>query len=554
MSASPSRDFFFPRVWFGWLLALPAAYLTCGFLGNDHAGFSAVFLIALLSQTAWALFFRRALSKAEALFRSNRAAFFVSLILFAGLLVFALEMILAAARFPALFDSRYLLLEAGQTPPYALAALTAFPLAIYLRNVLPRRAVLRLDFHLAGVLVSLFFFVVYFTFSFVFNQPVFDLDDIFFDTDGWMWRARFATDAYQDFYWRAAHPFVLILVRPLVAALSWLLGGDRFVAAFLLPPLAGALCVFLTWYFVKRKTGDSVYALLIASLLGGSAAHLVFGSLLETYIFLAVLALATVVLALKDAPTPAFIASGLLSFGITLSALIPPGIVFALKKRDLKRWLIYGATITALAFPLAWLNNFFYPRANPYFFDLSAYDAEGRNTFKPSLRRGIAVGRVMFAYSFVAPDPLVFPHETNFLKVWIVDVNRKVHRQDPDRMKISEYETDFGAALAACWLALAAFGIWGLLKNWKKEDFWLPLSLILIVLFNFVFHLRFGKELFLYAVNWTYAVVLLLALGWREVARRAWFQAALLTLILLTLANNARLFFMMLGASARYIY
>ncbi len=554
-----SPDIFLPRVPAAWLLALPASYLICGFLGNFHADFSSLFVIALLSQAFAALFFRRALRKAELLFASSRGGFFTALALFTGLLIFAIQMLLAAARFPAMFDTRYIFLEHPQILPFLLAVFFAFPLAQFIRDMLIKNHWTQtvifssMDSNLAGILIVLPFFVVYFTFSFIFNQPVFDLDDIFFDTDVWMWRMRFATDAYQDFYWRAAHPFVLIIIRPVTAALSWFLSGDRLSAAFLLPPISGALCVFFAWYFVKQKTGSTVYALLIASLLGGSAGHLIFGALLETYIFLAVLAMSAALMALKDAPLPAFIAAGLLSFGITLSNLIQPSILFALRKRNLKQWILYGVIVAALAFPLALLNNAVYPRAHPYFFDLSAYDTEGRNTFNPSLRRGMAVGRVMFAYSFVAPDPLVFPHEINFFKVWMVDVSRKVHRFDPDHMKLSEYQTTFGTALAAGWLALAAFGIFGLLKNLKQEDVWLPLSFALIVLFSFTFHLWFGKELFLYATNWIHAIVLFLALGWKDFAKRTWFQSALLVFALLMMINNARLFFVMLGASSFFI-
>ena len=138
-----------------------------------------------------------------------------------------------------------------------------------------------------GVLLAGFFFIVYLMLASIFNQPAFDVDDIFFDSDGLLWRMRFTTDHYRDYYWRSVHPFVLLIIRPLIALLAFFLKGDRLAAAFVLVAFTGALCVFLAWYFVKHTIGNSLYALLIASLLGASAAHLVFGSLIETYIFLA---------------------------------------------------------------------------------------------------------------------------------------------------------------------------------------------------------------------------------------------------------------------------
>ena len=47
-----------------------------------------------------------------------------------------------------------------------------------------------------GLLVAGFFFIVYLIIASIFNQPVFDVDDIFFDSDGLLWRMRFVTDTY----------------------------------------------------------------------------------------------------------------------------------------------------------------------------------------------------------------------------------------------------------------------------------------------------------------------------------------------------------------------
>ena len=233
------------------------------------------------------------------------------------------------------------------------------------------------------------------------------MDDIFFDSDGLLWRMRFVTDSYRDYYWRSVHPFVLLIVRPLIALFAFFLKGDRLAAAFVLVAFTGALCVFLAWYFVKHTVGNSLYALLIASLLGASAAHLVFGSLIETYIFLAAVALVFMVLLLKDKPLFALVITGTLSFGITLTNFIQTAIAFIVVKRDFKQWLKYGLIVGALVVPLALLNNFIYPNSQPYFFIPSNLTAETDNTFAPSVARGAAVLRVMFLHSIVAPDPLI---------------------------------------------------------------------------------------------------------------------------------------------------
>ena len=55
---------------------------------------------------------------------------------------------------------------------------------------------------------------------------------------------------------------------------------------------------------------------------------------------------------------------------------------------------------------------------------------------------------------------------------------------------------------------------------------------------NVLIHLRYGKELFLYTPNWTYALILFLGLSWRTVADRKWFQIILLAFPSLLIWNN----------------
>ncbi len=551
--------FFNPRMFVAWMLSTVVVYFVVGFLGNYYPSFVGVILLTLLAQPITGLLIYRLLGKAKHLYSSNPADLVLALALFIVLTVFVVKMFAMAGQFPQMFDAKYVLLEKDQTIPFIIGCALVIPCLALARKYVKQTDVKQTRIYqfmnetVTGALVAAFFFAVYFIFASIFNQPVFDVDDIFFDSDGWLWRTRFTTDAYQDYYWRSVHPFVLLIIRPAVAFVSLFLKGDRLAAAFLLVALSGALCVFLAWYFVKQVTGNSLYALLIASLLGGSAAHLVFGSLLETYIFIAVVTMAFIVLLLKDTPLFVFVIGGLVSFGITLSSLIQPTIAFVFVRRDIKQWIKYGLIVAALAIPLTLLNNVVYPDSQPYFFDPSSYGTEGRNTFTPTVGRAFAVARVMFLHSIVAPDPLILKRELPFLKVWIVEVSRKLYPHEIDPMRVSEYDTQFGTVLAVVWLLLALFGVFGFLKNIKKQDNRFSYAFIFIILFSFTLHLKFGKELFLYATNWTYAIILLLALAWKEFANKRWFQITLLAFITLLLVNNSRLIFTMLSTSALHI-
>ncbi len=541
--------FFNFRMSIAWILSIPAAFLTIGFLDNFYSTFFEVIFLTLLIQTLAGLLIYRLLGKAK-LRATQPFDLILALGLFLALTAFALNLFGMVKQFSRLFDKEYFILKDGLLTPFILGNVLVVPCLAWGRRFVKigdaktTRAYLLMNETVTGILLAGLFFIVYLMLASIFNQPAFDVDDIFFDSDGLLWRMRFTTDAYRDYYWRSVHPFVLIIIRPLVSLTALLLKGDKLYAAFVLVALAGALCVFLAWYFVKHITGNSLYALLIASLLGASAAHLVFGSLIETYIFLAAVMLVFLVLLLKDKPLFALALTGLFSFGITIINFIQTAIAFIFVKRNFKQWLKYGLIVGAFVIPLALLDNLVYPNSQPYFFIPSNLTTEADNTFSPSVARGEAILRVMFLHSIVAPDPLILEEEIPFLKVWIFKASP---------LRLGEYDTWFGTALAFAWIGLFLAGGVLFLKGMKKHDNRFAFAFIIILLFNFVLHLRYGKDIFLYSANWTYALVLFLSLAWREIADKRWFQIVLLVFLALLLANNSRLILTMLKTSAIHL-
>jgi len=542
--------FFNSRMLVAWMLSIPTAFITLGFLDNFYPTFFEAIFLTLMIQPMAGMLIYRLLGKAKHLRATQPVDLTLALLLFLTLTVFVLSMFGMAKQFPRMFDTGYFILKKGNLLPFTVGSVLVVPCLAWGRRFVKQgdikavRAYLLMDELVTGVLLAGFFFIVYLMLASIFNQPAFDVDDIFFDSDGLLWRMRFTTENYRDYYWRSVHPFVLLIIRPLVALFAFFLKGDRVAAAFVLTAFSGALCVFLAWYFIKHTIGNSFYALLTASLLGASAAHLVFGSLIETYIFLVAVMLVFLVLLLKDKPMFALALTGLLSFGITITNFAQTALAFLLVKRDFRQWLKYGLIVGAFVVPLALLNNIVYPNSQPYFFNPSSLTTESDNTFIPTVARGMAVLRVMVLHSVVAPDPLILEEEIPFLKVWIF-------KAEP--MRSSEYDTWFGTTLVFFWLGLILSGGFLFLKEWKKQDNRFPHAFILIMLFNFALHLRYGKDIFLYSTNWTYALVLFLSLAWRELAKKRWFQIILLVFLALLLANNSRLIFTMLSVSALHI-
>jgi len=152
---------------------------------------------------------------------------------------------------------------------------------------------------------------------------------------------------------------------------------------------------------------------------------------------------------------------------------------------------------------------------------------------------------VMFLSSFVAPEPLVIRDGFPFPKTWMF---RASIQKDP--MHLASYETWFSTSVAYAWFGLLLLGGALFLKNLLKQDNRFFFTFILTLSFNFALYLQYGKDVFLYATNWTYAIVLFLALAWREFAEQRWFQMVLLAFITLLLINNSQILWTMLYISA----
>jgi hypothetical protein len=475
-------------------------------------------------------------------FEKNKAEFTLTILLFTALIVWALSLFQMANQFPSLFEAQAKTFVIGQ---WVLLSIIVFVIFFSWKQLEKNQFIKE---NWSGILLACIFFCIYFLLVSIFNQPAFDVDDIFFDADAYLWRRRFATELVRDYYFRPVHPFVLIIIRPLVSIVSIFFAGNTLYGTFALNALAGALCVFLVWYFVKHFVNNHLYTLLIATLFGASTAQLVFSSLIETYIFLATVALLFIVFLIKDKPLFVLVITGLVAFGITISNFGQTVIAHFFIKRNIKQIIIYGLIVTAFIVPLTLLHNFVYPESQPYFWNLSSFDGEGHNQFPPTLQRAHYLGRVMILHSIVAPEPLILQEEIPFLKVWMF---RATIKKDP--MRIAQYHTLLGNSLAYLWLGFVLLGGFLFLKNIRKQDNRYPITFIIILLFNFALHMRYGKDVFLYSVNWTYALILFLALAWKEFSDTRWFQISLLVFIILLFINNSQLILTMLSTSVLHI-
>lgn len=542
------------RLPLAWLLGIPLSYFIVAYLENFYKTPVEVSLFAILVHTSVILFFFYLLGRVRREYRVSLLNSGIVAVLFIALLVFIPYVYGIAAQFPNLLESSAFHLAEDQRVTFLNGLIPAFFIAAVLvyvgrqRHWTQSRFYQFVDDNLGGLMLALLFFAVYLIFASIFNRPSYDADDIFFDADGNLYRWRYATENFRDYYWRPAHPFILIIIRPLVGMLALLFKGDTLFAAFTLNALTAAFCVYLIWDFVKRGIGNRLYALLIAALFGASATQLAFGSIIESYIYLSAVALIFLILLQRDSPLWMQVVTGLLAFGITISNIAQTFIAHFFVKRNLKQIIIYGVIVTALVVPLSLLNNFIYPNSQPYFWDLSSLGGEGTNRFPATVQRAEYLARTMALTSFVAPEPLVIRDGWPFPKVWMF---RASIRKAP--MQLANFETPLGDGLALAWVGLMLLGGGLFLKNIRKQDNGYFIAFIVTLLFYFTLHLQYGKDVFLYSTNWTYAITLFMALAWRELADKRWFQDLLLVFILLLLVNNAEMYRTMLTISSESV-
>jgi len=534
-----------------WLFGIPVSYFIVGYLGIFYTSAIATLLITALLHSLFTPFLSYLWDRLQRKFNSQPFNAWISTILALSVIAFFIAIIRMALHYPGLFQADKYLIAPNLILYFAVGLLAALPGSIWTSNFVQQKNLSQsrifrfVDEHLGGILLAILFFIIYFFLANIFNQERFKSDDIFFDTDAQLWRWRFGTEKFRDYYQRPVHPFVLIIIRPLVWIVSVAFKGDMPHGTYALLALSGAMSVFLVWYFVRRITGNSIYALLIGGLFGATTSQLVYGSVIETYGFLGTAALIFIIVLLTDAPLYAQVIAGLAAFGITVSNYGQTVITHIMIKRNFRQWVIYGVICVIFFAPLNLLNNVFYPDAAPYFWDQTSLEFEGKNVFEPNFQRLIYLGRVMLLNSIVAPEPLLLREEILFLKVWIY---RAEIKNMP--MQIAQYETPFETSVAYLWLGFVILGGILFLKNIRKEDNRYTFAFIVTLLFYFVLHSRYGKDLFLYAANWTYAIILALALAWREISTKRWFQISLLGFVILLLINNARIILFMLAASS----
>ena len=528
------------RVIGAWVFATSSSLLPAGFLDNFYSSPVEIVLLIVLLQAGFGVGGYFLMGRARRVAGERRFDALIHSSLFLLLTGFILWLFNASQRV-SVFPNTYFVLNEETRGLFTYASLLALPWQAWLHlklkfsgfynRIKSTRVYAHVSANLAGISLAFAFFVLYLVFASVINDPRFDVDDIFFDADGANWRVRLTSENWVDLYNRSVHPLALLLFKPPVDLLGFLLKGDKLWGAYLFTAMGGAACVYLAWTFIKSAAGDSAYASLIASLLGLTASHLVFGSLIESYIFLAAGLLLFFVLLLKDRPVPALVVASLAVIGITYTNFAQNVIALFTVRPNVKQTLRFVVTVTVLLVLFTLLNNLLYPNAHPLFFVPSSLQAEQQNVYPFNALRVQALPRGFFFHNIIAPSPIFYDRDIPFIQFRFFK---------PEIDELSQYDLPIQKLVSWAWLAMLLLGGILFLKHpGSNPHLRFMIALTGCILLNMALHLRYGKEFFLYTPNWTYALVLLMGLAWREIAGRKWFQALLMAFLILLAWNNS---------------
>ena len=412
--------------------------------------------------------------------------------------------------------------------------------------------------HAPGIALAVVFFAVYTFIGLRLNFANSDTTDNFLDADNYPWMQRIAAPDGYLFDMRGPHPFAYFIFRPLGWALN-LFTQNPALSAILLNTFAGALCVFMAWVFIKRQFQNPIYALLIAALLGLSTSHFFFGSVIETYIFSAAALIGFILVIQKRSDSlSAPVTMSLITFGITITNFAQNFIGFFVTRtlnffypshrtdearKSIKVYVAeifrFAALTLSLGIVISLIHAAWYPSARLFF--LSS-DAQIERDFSlgifnqpqwKTIGRVILLVRTILLYTVIAPKPFVFGREVG---AWLPYFN--FFKVTPELYSYSAYN-GLGNILVSIWAVLlllsGVFFLWNLVRT-RKAD--LSLVFVLSLLFNFILHLVYGWEPFLYSPDWAYALIFFVALSLAPLAKNRLFQAAMLIFLILLAYNQ----------------
>ena len=533
------------------LISLNLTYGAVGFLHEVIAAPFGMVLFTVALMTAGTTLGYFLAQRAINSFREGFLSKPLNVILALSLPVLWIAFIFAAAQFPSMFNMDYIRVPSEWMALFILTALLSVIPALFLLDRLVHRSSFVIV-HSSGLYAAGMFFLIELIIARTLNHPALEKNTVLFEADAGPWMTILASPESAPIN-RAVHPLSLILARPLVRLFSGWMGEHYALGGMIAVSVIAAACVFMIWLFVKRATHSDTYAFLFALLLGSTATHLLFGSLTENYIFGAAALIFFFLLVQSNETRFSFLVpAGLFLFGITITNMAQGVIALFFNRFGFKRLVQYSLLVLSLGVLLTSLTDIIYPKFQTLFFvpqdiafEFNFVRSTDGNLSDPmrlsdpaSITRKInVVARTVILYGAVGPTVIEAvsekpPFPTIDIKTFDVRAG-----------KLASYKGLANLSLAMWLLLLAgAFGMF--IKNIRTSPHApLMFGLLGAISFNFLMHLFYGTELFLYTPYWVYAFVLFIALAFSSVAENTSFQWGLAVIVLTLMVNNFNFIF-----------
>ncbi len=547
----------------GFLLTFLLAFGTVGFLNEAiKTTFNLVLFtggLTLAGSVVGYYLIRRAA-------RSFRVGFLskpLNIILCLALPLLLSALIFASMQFPSMFVLEYIsvpsdwfglfIASALAAGVWGVGALEQFESRGYYQRFRQRTVFKFIKENLPGIYAGGMFFLINLIIARALNHPALNINTVLFESDAGPWMSILGSPE-GDAVNRSVHPLILITVRPLIRFVALFTADHWNLAAMITVAAMSGLCVLMAWIFVKRATEEKTYAFLFAILLGSTATHLFFGSLTDTYVFgMTSLIFFFLLIQAKENRFSVLVPVGLLVFGITITNIAQGVIGLFFNKFGFWRLARYCVFIITAGIALTVFASMLYPGRQTFFF-VPADLAVETNFIKPIyespaerlLERFKIVSRTMLLYGVTGPRPIEViadkpPRPTIDLKTF-----------DPPNHIYASYK-GFANIPLALWLILLAGSFLFFAKGLRSSPH-VPLMLGLLgsLAFNFLLHMNYGTELFLYTPYWTYALIFFIALAFAELAGKKWFESILAVFVFALMINNAWFIFVILRGLAPF--
>ncbi len=545
------------------LLSLLLAFAAVGFLNEAIKSTFSLILFTGGLTLAGSVFGYYLVRRAAHSFHGGFLSKPLNIILCLTLPLLLSAIILASVQFPSMFIWEYITVPSNWLGWFTASALAAGILGIGALDQFESRGYYQqfrqtvvfkfIKENLPGIYAGGMFFFINLIIARALNHPALSINTVLFESDAGPWMSILGSPA-GDVINRAVHPLVLITVRPLVRFVALFMPDQWNLAAMLVVAALSGACVLMAWIFVKRATQADTYAFIFAIMLGSTAPHLFFGSLTDTYIFgMTSLVFFFLLIQARENRFSVLVPAGLLLFGITVTNFAQGVIGLFFNKFGFWRLVRYCMVVIAAAIALTVLTSALYPNSQTFFFVPGDIIFE-TNFVKPVyespaerlLERFKIVSRTMLLYGVTAPRPLEIiadkpPRPTIDLKTF-----------EPSTHALASYKGLANIPLAL-WLTLLAGSFLFFIKGLRTSPH-LPLMLGLLgnLAFNFILHMNYGTELFLYTPFWTYALVFFIALAFADLADKKWFQSILTIFVVVLMINNFWFIFVILRGLAPF--